>query len=225
MSCPLSTKEIAQIFSQEIESLGGRTTETFDDNRRLFTRGVLPDNDDVQPRDTIHAGVALMAAEQIINVHPYTWRQVCTNGAIRAHAIETRRILIPATDSEVEYTAAQLRDAICACAAPDTFAAGIHEMRTALEQQADTVLTLMPMLSRIPGGQGHQFLMSIMQRFFDDTDRSNFALMNAVTSVARDTKNPETRWHLETLGAGVPVWTKTPPKRSNRVRSGTLVPA
>jgi hypothetical protein len=225
MSYPLPTREIGQIFAQEITALGGRVSETFDNSPSLFTRAILPDADDVQPGDTIHAGVALMATEQVINVHPYTYRQVCTNGAIRAHAIQTVCIVMPDTELEAEYTAATLRDAIVACASTQAFHAGITEMRSALEQQADTVLTLMPMLSRIPGGQGHQFLMSIMQRFFDDADRSSFGLMNAVTSVARDTKNPETRWHLETLGAGVPVWTKHPPKRSSCIRSGALVPA
>jgi hypothetical protein len=29
--------------------------------------------------------------------------------------------------------------------------------------------------------------------------------MNAVTSVARDTRDPELRWRLEELGGGVPI--------------------
>jgi hypothetical protein len=42
-----------------------------------------------------------------------------------------------------------------------------------------------------------------MERFFQEADRSRFALMNAVTSVARDTRDPEVRWRLEELGGGI----------------------
>jgi hypothetical protein len=44
-----------------------------------------------------------------------------------------------------------------------------------------------------------------MERFFQEGDRSRLALMNAVTSVARDTPDPEVRWRLEELGGGIPV--------------------
>jgi hypothetical protein len=46
---------------------------------------------------------------------------------------------------------------------------------------------------------------AILERFFREPDRSRFALMNAVTSVARDTADPELRWRLEEMGGGIPV--------------------
>jgi hypothetical protein len=48
-------------------------------------------------------------------------------------------------------------------------------------------------------------MRQILGRFFDDADQTRFALMNAVTAVARDTRDPEQRWNLEELGGGIPV--------------------
>lgn len=44
-----------------------------------------------------------------------------------------------------------------------------------------------------------------MVRFFGEADLSRIGLMNAVTSVARDTRNPEMRWGLEKLGGEIPA--------------------
>ena len=41
--------------------------------------------------------------------------------------------------------------------------------------------------------------------------------MNAVTAVARDTTNPETRWRLETIGGAVPFEAKLPVFKRRRV--------
>ena len=38
--------------------------------------------------------------------------------------------------------------------------------------------------------------------------------MNAVTSVARDTRDPETRWRLEELGGGIAILAARGPGRS-----------
>jgi hypothetical protein len=35
-------------------------------------------------------------------------------------------------------------------------------------------------------------------------DQSAFGVLNAVTSLARDTRDPETRWQLEELGGALP---------------------
>jgi len=68
----------------------------------------------------------------------------------------------------------------------------------------------MPMLARGPGGLASQIVRQIIDEFFKSEHRSRFDLMNAVTAVARDTSNPETRWRLETIGGAVPFDTKTP---------------
>jgi len=203
-SNPIPAAEIGQIFEEEILALGGRLHDRFANEIYLFARSTLPAETEVQKGDRVQGGVALMSTAEEIRVHPYVFRQVCSNGAIRAHAVETRRIAIT-DDLQGFVTADALREAVRACAAPRVIYQGVSEMRSALEQQADMALTLMPMLSHFPERQRTDLLMTIFRRFGADGDRSRFGLMNAITSTARDTADPETRWRLEELGGGVPI--------------------
>jgi hypothetical protein len=61
---------------------------------------------------------------------------------------------------------------------------------------------------RLSGIIGQQAAMRLLERFnaTPDPDRSAFGLLNAVTSVARETRDPETRWRLEELAGGMPAW-------------------
>jgi len=56
-----------------------------------------------------------------------------------------------------------------------------------------------------------EVLEQIAGRFLRERDRSAFGLMNAVTSLARDTREPEMRWRLEEFGGGVPALLKPAP--------------
>jgi hypothetical protein len=139
-------------------------------------------------------------------VHPYVFRQICRNGAIMAWAQgsrEIRRADEEATPFELERVAEEVRAEIRACATPEVLFASVSQMRTAQQQEADMALTLLPTLARLPGSAGEDLLRMIEQRFEEDRGRSVFGLMNAITSVARDTRDPETRWELEELGGGV----------------------
>ena len=122
----LSTPEIRDIFAAEIAHAHGVVSETFEDGERLFTRSLLPSVADVRPNDKLQGGVALKATEREICLHPYLFRLVCKNGAIRAHAIQTRRIdlsdvLLP------EIAAESLREAVSACCTKEAFAEGVEE--------------------------------------------------------------------------------------------------
>src|SRR5689334_17059289 len=110
-----TTQEIRETFAEEIALLGGEVHDAFDDGARLFLRGVVPIAADVRPGDAIRGGVALRTAGPDLLVHPYTFREVCTNGAIRAHALQTRRVarVESATfDWPVREVVADLRDAV-----------------------------------------------------------------------------------------------------------------
>jgi hypothetical protein len=211
----LTTREIMAIFSEEIAAAGGAVSDTFDDGARLFTRSILPEAREVRPRDRVQGGVALKATAQEVWVHPYLFRQVCKNGAIRAHAVETRHI------TEIHYlsgaaAAEAVREAVRACCSTDAFAAGVREMRSARQTDADLAISLLAFF----GSHGRHLrgpaLRRIMDRFFQQGDRSRFALMNAVTAVARETEDPETRWRLEELGGGIPVGASPRPVRDDR---------
>lgn len=205
----LTTAEILAAFTDEIAAHGGTVTDTFHDGTRLFTRSVLPRLEEVRPRDRLQGGVALKATEGVVCLHPYVFRLVCRNGAIMAQAVQTRR-LNDLHRSDPEHAEFLLREAVRACCAEDVFTESARQIRSAAETEVDFVLNLLPMLSRFPAQVAGQLMTEILGRFFGEGDRSRFGLMNAVTSLARDTADPGLRWDLEELGGGVPACARGP---------------
>jgi hypothetical protein len=168
------------------------------------------------------------ATSEDIWAHPYVFRQVCKNGAIRAHAIETRRIRrVDFSTEEQAAVACALREAIRACCSDEAFAQGAAEMRSARgSSEVDLALTMMPVWARMAQGAESKTLMSaIIDRFFADRDKSQFGFMNAVTSVARDTRDPEVRWRLEEFGGGIAAVVRKPRLGPARARAKVLVGA
>jgi hypothetical protein len=75
------------------------------------------------------------------------------------------------------------------------------------------------MLSRLPSAAS-EIQQAIIRQLFESRDRSAFGLINAVTAVARDTRDPELRWRLEEFGGGVPALARDP--RPQLDRAATL---
>jgi len=216
----LTMREIGDIFAEEIRAVAGTVSETYDDGTLLFARSILPGTREVKKGDKVQGGVALRADEREIRVHPYVFRQVCKNGAIRAHALETRRIVRPDVPEGSEPGVVwSLREAVRVSCADETFARSVDEMRSATEVEADLALAMMPMISRLPGRFAAEVLQVIMRRHNEGRDRSRFGLMNAVTSVARDTRDPELRWRLEEFGGGIPALIRIQQPRPSNVRA------
>ena len=135
---------------------------------------------------------------------PMSFARCAQNGAIIAHATESR-YLAPADfqlDSDDALIAA-LREAVHACCAEDAFERAADEMSSSIQSDFDPALMLMPVLSRLPPKIADEVLQTILGRFFEGGDVSQFGFMNAVTSVARDTRDPgnalgsrgNRRWH------------------------------
>jgi hypothetical protein len=200
----LTTEQILTVFSEEIAARDGRVTDTFHDGRRLFTRSVLPHVEHVRPGDGVQGGIALKAIEEKVWLYPYLFRLVCRNGAIVAETIETHS-LEGLHEWEPETALQAVRDGIDACCAPEVFLGNVCKMRAACEVQADAALNLLPLFSRLPAGVGAQVLTQILDQFFREGDSSQFGLGNAVTAIARDTRDPELRWNLEEFGGGVAI--------------------
>jgi hypothetical protein len=217
MSNALTTACVLEAFSHEIAEHGGTVSDTFNDGERLFVRSVLPHADDVGPNDRIKGGVALKACGGELWVHPYVFRLVCRNGAIMAQAIASRHVMA-VFDWDDDQAVADVREAVRACCAPEVFATSSRQIRSAREIEADHALNLLPMLTQMRGSVGTRVVQQIMQRFFAEGDRTRFGLMNAVTSVARDTADPQARWDLEELGGGIPVAVPKPvPQMPTRI--------
>lgn len=201
-SSGLTTAEVLAVFTDEVVACRGRVTDTFNDGRRLFTRSVLPEVEEVRPADGMQRGVALKATETEVCVFPYLFRLVCRNGAIIAHTLESRS-LEDLHLQEPEIARQCIREGVVACCADEVFSEAVHGMRSAGQTEADLAISQLPLFSRFSGSRHAELLSQIMDRFFREDDRSLFGLANAVTSVARDTNDPDLRWNLEELGGTV----------------------
>ena len=198
--------EILAAFEREVRDLGGDTSDVYAEGDLLFARAVLPRSGEARSGDWIHAGVAVRTHDTEILVHPYTYRVVCTNGMIAAVAAGSQsveRVEIAAPSVVINAVLEELRTAIRAAAAPVLLDATIGTMRAATQREADIMLQLMPLLPHRPPGMRASLVRAIVQRFESGRDGSVFGLVNAVTSVAHDTTDPETRWRLEELGGGM----------------------
>jgi hypothetical protein len=198
--------EVREAFEQEVLSLGGSVSGVVADGDLLFARAVLPEAAEVRPGDRVHSGVALRTHDTEILVHPYTYRLVCTNGAIAAHTTASRvveRVELAAPTVTINAVLDALRTAVRECAEAGALGGAVGAMRAATRTEADMMLQLMPVLEHMPPGIRVSMLRRIVRRFEAEGDRSAFGLVNAVTSVARDTTDPETRWRLEELGGGM----------------------
>jgi hypothetical protein len=188
----------------------------------------LPPSLAVGPGDRIKGGVALRSTETDVFIHPYTFRQVCTNGAIMARSTQSRHIthdtwfLSPDADGDLEQT---IRSAIRLCCAREAFVESANQMRSAKDQAADMALTFTAFMSSHPGASMATPLAEILRRYDQAHDASAFGLMNAITSVARDTRDPEMKWRLEELGGGVPAIRRShaPTPRHSAARSREIV--
>ena len=197
------TQEILEAFTEEIVAREGKVTETFHQAGQLFVRSVLPQAEEIRARDKVQSGVALRATDTAAWVYPYVFRLVCKNGAIMAHAAEGAHI--PNLESLPEFEVASLvREAVESCCARNAFATAAEQMRTAAQQPIDAILSMMPFLSRM-SSHSPDLARQILERFFHEDDRTLYGFMNAVTSVARDTRDHATRWRLEELGGRIAV--------------------
>ncbi len=203
----LNTHELLSIFTEEITELDGTVRESFDDGRRLYVRSILPKELDIRRGDRVQGGVAVRVENGEISVSPYVFRLVCTNGAIFAHTVQTQRLSIANLDPVIgiEWP---LREAIRACASPDSFEQNADEMRRSVDPAADLMLLMLPFFARHE--RNRRFLVEIMDRFTKEQQRTRYDLMNAVTSVARDTKDPAAKWQLEELGGAIASETPRP---------------
>ena len=216
---------LLEAFTQEIQSLGGSVTDSIEHEGNLYVRSTLDEVREVRPGDRMRTGIALRATDEDIRVHPYLFRLVCRNGAIIAQATQTQVIsLDDPTGNPIPLMCRAVRE----CALPQAFEPTIGEIRGAMEREADVMLLWLPLMDRIPPSLLGRAFQTIARRFAEGRDATRFGLMNAVTSTARDTRDPEVRWRLEELGAQVPALREEDPvlretKRALSVPRDSLV--
>ena len=197
-----ATGTIARAFADEIVALGGEIHDSFDDGQCVYVRAVLQRHDDVRHGDVIQAGVALRVVGASILVDPYTFRLVCSNGAIamsteRSH--RARRVEIGWAVDVVDAVLDDVRLLVRDCAQPAEFAAFVGRMRSATTVSGNIMRRMAPLMAQLPPAQRATILLMIMGRFEAD-EPTLYGMMNAVTATARDSADPALRWRLETFG-------------------------
>ncbi len=199
-----SPNETFNIFLDEISTLNGKVTDRYIDKRRLFARSVLSYEEDIKPRDAVTGGVALRQIDDEVAVYPYILRQVCRNGQIMAHGSHEQMSRIVVSDWLT--TEAAIREATRRCSEPDVFQQAVAEIRRSPKDTSDFLIVYLQKLPSI-----HPELAdAIISHFMKHEEPSRFGLMNAVTAVARDVKDPEERWDLEELGGAIGIGAPIP---------------
>jgi hypothetical protein len=197
------TQELGALFIDEVRTLGCAHPDVYDDGERLIARAICTHPVEVRPGDVVRGGVALHAVGDLVDVHPFIFRQVCTNGAIMAEALQSKRVArveVPAPSEAITAALDDVRAAIRACAAPTAFADATAAMQRAIRHPASVLINVLPWLGGMPRSNIAAFVGSVMERFVRQGDESAFGLINAVTSIARDTKDPERKWRIEEFG-------------------------
>lgn len=193
----VSTDALLELFQEAIDELGGRVSDALNDGRRLFARSVLPTEERISGDDVVKPGVALRCTDDAAEVRPYVYRVICRNGAILAFSGHGRSVPVASPLHEADA----VRQAIHAAAAPETFHGFVQAMRESRRHRPDPELLMVAFGRR--GGFDQGVVLDVLERFRKEGDLSLYAMANAVTSLARDTRDPVQRWDREVLGAKI----------------------
>ena len=198
--------DIAAVFEEECIARGASAVDCHCDDRRLIARAVFGPELAVRPGDVTRGGVAIRADGPMLLVHPYTWRQVCSNGAIAAQVLGTshaERVEVEEALVSSVYVGGALdalRAAIGHCADPARFTESVEQMRGATEVSAAIAIALLPHILRAEGNHQREVIMAVLDRQMGAADPSAYGVFNAITSLGRDSSDPERRWRLEVAG-------------------------
>jgi hypothetical protein len=192
----LPIQDIRNSFIEEIRIQGGQVRECMDDGQRFFGRAVLPMVEEIRKGDRLQGGVAIRALQSEIDVHPYLFRLVCSNGAILPFVLAAEVIFTPEmlTRGQLEM---EVRSTIQSCCRVEAFTASMKAFRAATRRKAAPVADLSHLDEHVPAAQRAQLLDWILKRFEAQEDPSEYGLINAITSLARRVRRPEPRWGLE----------------------------
>lgn len=186
----LTTSRILEVFTEEVSIRQGRVTETFNDGKRLFARAVISQAAEIQPDDAMRGGVAIKATEGGIWLYPYTFRLVCSNGAIHPQTLDERPIADPvvrATDAVLQ----DIRETVEACCKEEVFRTNVNTMRNMREfSGTDLLLRLGPLLAQF-SGRSRDLFSEVATQLLQIGDPSDFGLANPITATARDNQDPE----------------------------------
>ena len=208
-------------FSEEINNRSGKILEEYRRNERAFVRSLLPNQTEVKTKDVLQAGVAMKVTPVSIELHPYVYRQVCSNGCIFGKSTQSHKLrqaeyfFHGEVDGKAGETIAStevdawLRRAVDACCRSEAFYDSAQKFHTALHVPLTSNVgvenALLASLNYEKFSAYKQFHEQIMREYLNHDEPSLFRLVNAVTAVARDLHDAEQKWKLEAF-AGNLAW-------------------
>jgi hypothetical protein len=209
-----------EAFSGAIESAHGEIKNRIVKPRGAYCRAVLPLREEVQHRDVLQHGAALRMHATMLEVVPFVFREVCSNGAIWAHSGAAFSLPIDESSTEVKIARFVAESAGTATSA-DTFQSCLAEVRTGMTKRADLGLLMMSIF-RSPRAGVEEFaldmVLSAMRQLPPESTR--YDAMNIVTAAAREVPDPEVKWHMESLATtlllDIEVGRKAPPTARQR---------
>lgn len=202
---------IKQLFEEQIQQrFGGQIVESIIVDDCLMARAKYQSSDEVRVGDQVNAGCAIRVVEEQVTVHSFTYRKVCSNGAIAPNVVNQGRTCRLTEDEQWKsnYCLEEIERHIDEMSHPIKFQQTVEQMR--LMSHHDVTPTMHVVLDLL-GDNGfltnmrehRQLIVSIARQLMTREEPSLFGLMNAVTAVARDTEDPHLRWDLEELGGGI----------------------
>lgn len=199
----LGLEEIEGIIREEAAGQGGHVHEFFSDDTRLYARTINTPITEVAPLDAVQAGVAVRVDGTDVWVRPYIFRQVCLNGAIVATSEEAEEFDLTAV-GVVEQQERHLRETITACGQVKVLQRETPHFRNLKARSVDRAMMMVTMSQTHHWRRTSAELLDILTQF-EKEEPSAWGMMNAITAVARETRDPERKWRLEELGSLAPM--------------------
>ena len=164
-----------------------------------YIRAILPPMFEARPNDKINYGIAFkIHPDKKIELGPYLYRIVCENGVIVSHERLNQELDI---EDMLEFEIGpRILDAMEKCCTPITFET-LHKYVMAATFQTGNLRHIFHRLSNFTQWSQRTSLYNhIVQRLDAVEQPSRYDLMNAITSLARDTFDQEMKWNLQKLG-------------------------
>jgi len=197
MADVISLTEVQTSFTGFAEAKGASVDVAYADEALILSRCVLPMEFEIRPGDVLKGGVAIRGTVEQVEVRPYLLRLVCTNGAIMMRSSAGSYV------ATSDCTADWLSEAFTSACSKEALTTAAEEIRTMAGASFDQSFLLLSLMRSLHGFSTETPRETIRRMLGDGA--SGFSLMNAITSVARDTSDPETRWRLEAAGGAIPA--------------------
>jgi len=188
---------VRDLFQETFREMDGKIIDSTEARGIVYARATVPRTRSVRKGDEFFGGVAMRASDAGVSIHPFTFRVVCSNGAVMSRSRLSRSFEFDCEwDLRMRF---QLRQAFEVCASEPAFEESIASVQSALDLEVDMAMMMMDL--KLPT----RMLRAFLERFIEDRESNTaYGWMNAVTATARTVRDPEERWELEKLGAMIP---------------------